>query len=109
MKALVAASLAAGLLFAAPATFASQELAKNKGCLACHQLQKAVVGPAYKDVAAKYAGQADAVDKLSNSILKGSTGVWKMPMPMMPPQGAPTGKVTPEEAKQLAEWVLTIK
>ena len=68
-----------------------------------------MVGPAYKDVAAKYAGQADAVDKLSNSILKGSTGVWKMPMPMMPPQGAPTGKVTPEEAKQLAEWVLTIK
>ena len=104
MKALVAASLAAGLLFAAPATFASQELATKKACMGCHQLAMKVVGPAYKDVAAKYAGQADAVDKLSNSILNGSKGVWKMPMPMMAPN-----KVTPEEAKQLAEWVLTIK
>ncbi|MFO1339343.1 MAG: c-type cytochrome [Burkholderiaceae bacterium] len=82
--------------------FASQELAAKKNCLACHALDKKVVGPAYKDVAAKYAGQKDAVAKLAEKIQKGSVGVWgQVPMP--------ANAVTPDEAKQLATWVLTIK
>jgi cytochrome c len=61
------------------------------------------VGPAYKDVAAKYAGQKDAADKLAEKILKGGSGVWgPVPMP-------PNTQVTPAEAKQLAQWVLTLK
>lgn len=93
------AALAA--LVAAPA-FANQELAQKKSCLACHATDKKLVGPAYKDVAAKYAKDKDAVAKLAEKIQKGSTGVWgQVPMPANP-------QVNPEEAKQLATWVLSI-
>ncbi|MBT0959761.1 c-type cytochrome [Denitromonas iodatirespirans] len=102
MKALVAATVALGLLSAAPA-FASAELAKSKNCLACHTVDKKLVGPAYKDVAAKYAGQADASAKLAEKIMKGGKGNWgQVPMP-------PNPQVTPEQAKQLADWVLSQK
>jgi cytochrome c len=78
-------------------------LAKSKNCLSCHAVDKKVVGPAYKDVAAKYAGQKDAVDKLSAKILKGGSGVWgPVPMP-------PNTQVKEAEARQLAAWVLTLK
>jgi cytochrome c len=87
---------------AAPA-FADQALATAKNCMACHAVDKKLVGPAYKDVAAKYAGQKDAVDKLSAKIMKGGSGVWgPVPMPANP-------QVTDAEAKKLAAWVLTIK
>jgi len=90
-------------LVAAPAVFASAELAKQKTCMACHAVDKKVVGPAYKDVAAKYAGQPDAVDKLAAKIRLGGSGVWgAVPMPANP-------KVSPAEAKQLAIWVLSTK
>lgn len=102
MKILVVAALAAGLLSAAPA-FASAELAKTKNCLACHTVDKKLVGPAYKDVAKKYAGQADAVAKLADKIQKGGSGVWgPVPMPANP-------QVNAEEAKALALWVLSQK
>lgn len=66
-------------------------------------MDKKVVGPAYKDVAAKYAGQKDAVDKLSAKILKGGSGVWgPVPMPA-------NTQVNEAEAKKLAAWVLTLK
>lgn len=82
--------------------FANADLAKQKNCLACHATDKKLVGPAYKDVAAKYAGQKDAAAKLADKIQKGGVGVWgQVPMPANP--------VTPEEAKKLADWVLTIK
>ena len=78
-------------------------LAKSKNCLACHAVDKKVVGPAYKDVAAKYAGQKDAVDKLSAKILKGGSGVWgPVPMPA-------NTQVNAAEAKKLAAWVLSQK
>lgn len=94
------AALAA--VVAAPA-FANQELAQKKSCLACHATDKKLVGPAYKDVAAKYAKDKDAVTKLAEKIQKGSTGVWgQVPMPANP-------QVNPEEAKQLATWVMSIK
>jgi cytochrome c len=78
-------------------------LAKSKNCMACHAVDKKMVGPAYKDVAAKYAGQKDAVDKLALKIMKGSSGVWG-PVPM--PANA---QVKEAEAKTLAAWVLSSK
>ena len=82
---------------------ADQALATAKNCMACHAVDKKLVGPSYKDVAAKYAGQKDAVDKLAVKILKGGSGAWG-PVPM--PANA---QVTDAEAKKLAAWVMTQK
>lgn len=81
---------------------AAEDLAKAKACMACHNVDMKLVGPSYKDVAAKYAGEEGAVEKLASSIKGGSSGVWG-PMPMVP------NNVTEEEARQLAEWVLSLK
>jgi cytochrome c len=82
---------------------ADQALATAKNCMACHAVDKKLVGPAYKDVAAKYAGQKDAVDKLTQKVIKGGSGVWgAVPMPANP-------QVTEDEAKQLVQWVLSQK
>lgn len=98
--ALIAAAVAATL--AAPA-FANQDLANKKSCMACHATDKKLVGPAFKDVAAKYAGQKDAAAKLAEKVQKGGVGAWgQVPMPANP-------QVNPEEAKQLVAWVLSIK
>jgi cytochrome c len=87
---------------AAPA-FAQAELAQKKNCMACHAIDKKVLGPAYKEVAAKYAGQKDAVDQLAAKVVKGGTGVWgNIPMPANP-------QVTDAEAKQLVAWIMTLK
>ncbi|MDB5880492.1 MAG: cytochrome [Ramlibacter sp.] len=95
-------ALAATAVLATPA-MAQMELAQSKNCLACHAVDKKLVGPAYKDVAAKYAGQKDAVDKLANKIMKGGAGVWgPVPMPA-------NTQVNEAEAKKLAAWVLTLK
>ncbi len=95
------ALIATACLVAGPA-FANADLATKKGCLACHATDKKLVGPSYKDVAAKYAGQKDAAAKLAEKIQKGGVGVWgQVPMPANP--------VSPDEAKQLASWVLTVK
>ena len=101
MKLFVTAAVAAALLSAAPA-FASEDLIKAKGCVACHAVDKKLVGPAYKDVAAKYAGQKEAVATLAAKVIKGGSGVWG-PVPM------PPNKVTDAEAKQLVEWILAQK
>ena len=99
MKALIL-SLA---LFIPAAAMANQELAQKKNCMACHALDKKLVGPAYKDVAAKYAKDKDAVKKLSEKIIKGGAGVWgPVPMPA-------NTQVSPAEAETLAKWVLTVK
>jgi cytochrome c len=95
-------ALSALAVVSAPA-FADLALATAKNCMACHAVDKKLVGPAYKDVAAKYAGQKDAVDKLSAKILKGGSGVWG-PVPM--PANA---QVSDAEAKKLAAWVMTLK
>lgn len=102
MKLLPAVMFALVGAFAAPA-FANADLAAKKNCLACHAADKKLVGPAYKEVAAKYAGQKDAAVKLAEKIMKGGTGVWgQVPMPANP-------QVSAAEAKQLAEWVLSTK
>ena len=93
---------AIALLAAGPA-LAAQALATAKNCMACHAVDKKLVGPAYKDVAAKYAGQPGAVDKLAAKIQKGGSGVWgPVPMPA-------NTQVNEAEAKKLAAWVLTLK
>jgi cytochrome c len=82
---------------------AQQDLAQKKNCMACHAIDKKVVGPAYKDVAAKYAGQKDAAAMLAEKIMKGGSGVWgPVPMPA-------NTQVSEAEAKQLATWVLSLK
>ena len=97
----ISAALAATL--SAPSAFASPELAQKKNCMACHALDKKLVGPAYKDVAAKYAKDKDAYKKLADKIVKGGSGVWgPVPMPA-------NTQVSPAEAETLAKWVLTIK
>ncbi len=88
-------------VLAAPA-FASEQLAKEKNCLTCHGVANKIIGPSYKDIAAKYAGQKDAADKLAAKIKGGGKGVWgEVPMP--------ANNVTDAEAKTLATWVLSVK
>ncbi len=83
--------------------FAQADLAQKKNCMACHAVDKKVLGPSYKDVAAKYAGQKDAADKLAAKVMKGGTGVWgNIPMPANP-------QVSEAEAKQLVAWIMTLK
>lgn len=94
--------LAALAAVSAPA-LADQALATAKNCMACHAVDKKLVGPSYKDVATKYAGQKDAVDKLAVKIMKGGSGVWG-PVPM--PANA---QVSEADAKKLAAWVMSQK
>jgi cytochrome c len=101
MKAIVIAAAAALALTAGVAS-ADQALAQKSGCLSCHQLEKKVVGPALKDVAKKYKGDAKAEAHLVGVIKKGGKGVWG-PVPMPPhPQ------VSDDNAKKLADWVLSL-
>jgi cytochrome c len=94
--------LASAAVLAGPA-LADQALATAKNCMACHAADKKLVGPSYKEVAAKYAGQGDAVDKLAVKIQKGGSGVWgPVPMPA-------NTQVSEAEAKKLAAWVLSQK
>ncbi len=78
------------------------ELAQKKNCLSCHMLDQKLVGPAYRDVAAKYAGRDDALALLSAKVQHGGTGVWGTAV--MPPN-----PVTPEEARDLVSWILSLK
>lgn len=83
--------------------FALVELAQAKNCLACHAVNKKVIGPAFKDVAAKYAGQPGIVDKLAAKVINGGGGVWGViPMPA-------NSQVSEADAKQLVTWILTLK
>ena len=99
MKLMLSLFAAAIATTALPA-FAQADLAQKKNCLACHAVDKKVVGPAYKEVAAKYAGQKDAVEKLTQKVMKGGVGAWgQIPMPANP-------QVSEAEAKQLVTWIL---
>lgn len=94
---------AVGLSLASGAALANADLAKAKNCMACHANDKKLVGPAYKDVAAKYASDKDAAAKLAKKIREGGVGAWgQIPMPANP-------QVSEAEALTLARWVLTIK
>jgi cytochrome c len=91
------------LALVANTAFADDALLKKNNCMACHAVDKKIVGPAYKDVAAKYRGQADAVDKIAKKIRAGGAGVWgQVPMPAHP-------QISDADAKKLASYVLSIK
>ncbi|TFZ03353.1 c-type cytochrome [Ramlibacter rhizophilus] len=95
------------VLFAAAAVagpaLADQALATAKNCMACHAVDKKLVGPSFKDISAKYAADSGAADKLAVKIIKGGSGVWG-PVPM--PANA---QVSEAEAKKLAAWVMSQK
>lgn len=95
-------ALSAAVAATTPA-FADQALATAKNCMACHAVDKKVLGPAYKDVAAKYKDDKGAVAKLTEKVLKGGAGVWG-PIPM--PANA---QVNEAEAKKLVTWILGMK
>ena len=98
----IAFALAITAAAAAPA-WADQALATAKNCMACHAVDKKIVGPAYKEVAAKYKGDKAAVDKLATKIIKGGAGAWgAIPMPANP-------QVSEADAKKLASWVMSLK
>jgi cytochrome c len=88
------------LVLTTTGAWANADLAKKNNCLACHGVDKKIVGPAYQDVAKKYAGQADAEATLAKSIKAGGSGKWG-PIPM-PPQA----QLSDADAKVLAAWVL---
>src|SRR5678815_767286 len=92
---------AAGAVLALPAQ-ADEALAKKHNCTACHAIDKKLVGPAYKDVAAKYKGQNVAA-KLEQKVKKGGSGAWgNVPMP-------PNAAVSDADIKKLVAWVLSLK
>lgn len=104
------AVLAAGLIFAGGALAqakvdakAAEALMQKSGCVACHAIDKKVIGPAYKDVAAKYAGDKDAATKLAAKVKAGGQGVWgPVPMP-------PNAQISDADIKMLVAWILTLK
>ena len=106
MKRVLIGAVAASALLLTGVAQASADLAKNNGCLNCHAVETKLVGPSLKEIAAKYAGKADAVDYLAGKITGGSSGVWGS-MAMPPKGGSPT--LSDADAKTLAEFIMTLK
>jgi cytochrome c len=105
-QAFIALAAAAGILGMGTAHAAdanAEALMKKHACIACHAVDKKMVGPAYKDVAAKYRGQKDIAPKLVEKVKKGGVGVWgQVPMP-------PNPNVPDADAKLLVDWILSLK
>jgi cytochrome c len=101
-------TLVAAALLAPGAALANEALARAKNCLACHAVDRKVVGPTYKDIARRYAGQPGSEAALAAKVLRGSKGAWakelgaEIPMP-------PNAMVKPDEAATLAKWILGLK
>lgn len=102
-RVMLTAALGLGLGGLAAPAFADLALATSKNCMSCHAVERKVLGPSFKDVAAKYKDDKGAVDKLANKIMKGGSGVWgPVPMPA-------NNQVSEADAKKLAAWVLQTK
>lgn len=101
-KVAAVAALVVALPAASPAR-ASDELAKKHACFACHAIDKKLVGPSYKDVAAKYRGDKGAGARLVAKVKKGGTGVWGQVA--MPPNAA----VPDADIRALVKWILSQK
>ncbi|MET0090437.1 MAG: c-type cytochrome [Candidatus Thiodiazotropha sp.] len=105
MKTMLLSAGAAVMILSGVSTASATEmlpLATQRGCSACHQIDNKVVGPAYKEVAAKYKGQDGAVDMLVAKVKAGGSGVWgPVPMP-------PNAHVSDEDIKTVVEWILTL-
>jgi cytochrome c len=103
MKALLLTVVTAGSLMIAGQAAADQALAQKSGCLACHGMDKQVLGPALKDISAKYKGDKSAQGKLVEKVKKGGSGVWgPMPMPANSPQ------VKDGDIQTIVKWILTL-
>ena len=105
MKSYWFAAITAVALFSAGAATANEDedLAKKSACMACHKIEGKLVGPGYKDVAKKYAGDAGAEAKLIAKVKAGGSGVWgAIPMP-------PNAAISDADLKKLVKWVLSMK
>jgi cytochrome c len=90
-------------LLASSSAMANVDLAKAKNCMACHTVEKKVLGPGFKEIAKKYAGDKTAESKLVTKVLKGGSGAWGVvPMPA-------NAQVSEAEAKTLVTWILALK
>ena len=102
MRAVLISMFAASALLLAANAQADADLAKNSGCLNCHNVDTKLVGPSLKEIAAKYAGQDGASDYLAGKIKNGSNGVWgPVPMP-------PNPMVSDDNAKVLSDFILSL-
>ena len=103
MRKFIALSIAAGFMASAGSAFASADLIKKYNCTACHAYDKKMVGPSYKDVAAKYKADGGAAEKLAKKIKAGGSGVWgPIPMPAHP-------QVSEADALTMAKYIMTTK
>lgn len=94
--------LSVSLLTSATPAFADLALATSKNCMSCHAVDKKLVGPAYKDVSAKYKGDKAAAERLATKVMKGGGGAWgAVPMPSNP-------QVNDAEAKKIVAWILSL-
>lgn len=102
MRTIISIALAATFATLSASAYADADLAKKKNCMACHATDKKLIGPAYKDVAAKYKSDEKAVATLVQHVRKGSVGIWgQIPMPANP-------QVSEAEAETLVKWILTL-
>jgi cytochrome c len=102
MKAVAVILGVAAFALAAPSQ-ANEALAKKHNCFACHAVDKKLVGPSYKDVAAKYAKDPSSQAKLVDKVKKGGQGVWgQVPMP-------PNAQVPDADVQALVKWILSLK
>lgn len=104
---LLTVTAAVALMMGAQAAYANLDLAKKSGCLACHSVDHKVVGPAWKDVAAKYKGDAGARERLIKKVHTGGKGNWTavtggVPMPPYSP------RVSDENIETLVDFVLSL-
>jgi len=107
MKILLSTIAVSTMLLAGPVSAANADaakaLAQKSGCLACHSIDKKVLGPSYKDIAAKYKGDKAAEAKLVAKVKTGGSGVWgPMPMPANSPQ------VKDDDIKTIVQWILSM-
>lgn len=103
MKTFILMVVAAGSLMIAGQAAADQALAQKSGCLACHGVDKKVLGPGFKDIAAKYKGKKGAEAKLVTKVQKGGSGVWgPIPMPANSPQ------VKDGDIKSIVKWIMSL-
>lgn len=101
-KVLIASVVMAGLAVVSQSANASEELAKQYNCMACHAVDSKLVGPSYKDVAAKYKDDAAAPAALAAKIKAGGSGVWgQIPMP-------PNSAVPDEDLDAIVSWILSL-
>lgn len=101
MKSVIVSMIAAAGLLVAGSALADDALLKKGNCMGCHKMEGKLVGPGFKEVAAKYKGDATAAAKLETKVTKGGAGAWgTMPMPAM-------ANVKPEDVKAMVAYILT--